>query len=188
MSDLLDLIYSCCTIAMGFFLVTAFTIHCRPVFYGALFLAFTFIFASNPTWTLVILNTASPSIRPMALGVATIFYHIFGDVPAPMIVGRVLDHYLSRAGEDKHKRYLSYLYTHWFSLSISVVMVICCALLVILAKRRYKKEQEQEPLLACFVCFSNTFNNKSKNSVIAPLWPFWPLLQQGHLSFVSFRL
>ena len=139
---------SCCAIAMCFFLTSIFLYRHKILFLGAFFFAFTFIFASNPTWTFVILNTASPLVRPMALGVATIFYHLCGDVPSPMIVGRFLDYLLAKAGDDKQKRYYAYVYCHWFSALMSIVMVIVCILTVLFAKQRLNKERrEKEGLL-----------------------------------------
>lgn len=150
---------------MLFFIVAAFSIHCKPVFFGSFFLGFTCIFASNPTWTLVILNAAPPMVRPMALGVATIFYHLCGDVPAPVIVGHVLDAFLKRAGQDEKKRWFAYLYTHWFSLSISVLMVLACLLTALFAKRRLDKEIRD----SCCIVFYHKHQNKTENQLIAPL-------------------
>lgn len=150
---------------MLFFVIAAFSIQCKPLFFGSFFLGFTCIFASNPTWTLVILNAAPPMVRPMALGVATIFYHLCGDVPAPVIVGHVLDAFLKRAGQDEKKRWLAYLYTHWFSLSISILMVIACLLTVLFAKRRLDKESRD----SCYNVSYHKQPNKTENQLIAPL-------------------
>lgn len=149
---------------MFFFILTAFTLQYKILFFCFFFLGFTCIFASNPTWTLVILNTASPFVRPMALGVATIFYHLCGDVPAPMVVGRVLDYFLQKAGSDTHQQYLSYLYAHWFSLSQSIIMVVWCLLTILCAKIRYKKEltkqPEETPIVVCIVYYNIVYMNE----------------------------
>lgn len=145
----------CCLLT---FIVTAFTVRSRVAFLGAFFFAFTFVFASNPTWSLVILHTATPLLRPMALGVATICYHILGDVPAPIAVGRVLDFFLKRAGKDKVRVWYAYLYTHWFTLCQCCCMVLWCGLIVLFVKRRFSREkeslivEENAELAQCRVC------------------------------------
>ena len=65
------------------------------------FLGCIAIFASNPSWTLVILSTSPTLIRSLAVGIATILYHIFGDVPAPIAIGKMIDVMLKNAGEDE---------------------------------------------------------------------------------------
>ena len=126
-----------CTV---FFSFTVFSVRHHLVFFVAFFFGFTSLFASNPSWTLIVLNSAAPFVRPMALGVATVFYHIFGDVPAPVIVGRFLDLCLHRAGSNPHKQWMSYLYTHWFIL-LSVIALLFMALCIFgLVRKDYVKE------------------------------------------------
>ena len=130
----------CAIACIAFFSFTIFSVRIHLLFLAAFFFGFTAVFASNPSWTLIVLNSAPPLVRPMALGVATVFYHLFGDVPAPVVVGRFLDWCLHRAGSDPHKQWMSYLYTHWFIL-LSVVALLLMALCIFgSARKTYKKE------------------------------------------------
>lgn len=135
-------LFICCAIASLCFFVTAFATHIRWLFLLGFFLGFTAVFASNPSWTLVILNSTTPLLQPMALGVAMVFYHLLGDVPAPIIVGRFLDWCLHRAKGDPAKEIMAYVYTHWFIL-LSLIIVLGSSLLVhIYTSRDYAKEKE----------------------------------------------
>ena len=81
------------------------------------------IFAANPSWTLVILTTAPSLIRSLAVGIATILYHVFGDVPAPILIGKLIDVWLKRAGEDEEKRYIAYYQVLQIVMFYSILLV-----------------------------------------------------------------
>ena len=81
------------------------------------------IFAANPSWTLVILTTAPSLIRSLAVGIATILYHVFGDVPAPILIGKLIDVWLKHAGEDEEKRYLAYYHVLQIVMFFSILLV-----------------------------------------------------------------
>lgn len=80
----------------------------RTLFLLFVFLGCIAIFATNPSWTLVVLNTAPESIRSLAVGIGTTLYHILGDVPAPILIGGLLDSWVQKAGSDETKRYIAY--------------------------------------------------------------------------------
>ena len=136
--------FVCAVISGVFCSFTAFLVHQRTVFLIFFFLGFVGIFMSNISWTLVVLNTAPPLVRPMAMAVATVFYHLCGDVPAPVITGRFLDAWLHWAGENEHRRWLAYLYTHWFILSALIFFILFTLFICILAKRKWKKEEDKD--------------------------------------------
>lgn len=123
---------------------TAFLVHHRTLFLLFFFLGFVGIFMSNPSWTLIILNAAPPLVRPMAMAVATVFYHLCGDVPAPVVTGRFLDACLHWAGENEHRRWLAYLYTHWFIMTAFILFVVFTLFIAFLAKRRVRKGENGE--------------------------------------------
>ena len=146
-------LFICCVSASLFFLVTAFATRIRWLFLLGFFFGFTAVFASNPSWTLVILNSTTPLLQPMALGVAMVFYHLLGDVPAPIIVGRFLDWCLHRAKGDPSKEVMAYVYTHWFIL-LSLVIVLGSSFLVhTYTSRDYAKEMELR------VCWNTTLKD-----------------------------
>lgn len=49
----------------------------------------------------MILSTAPQSIRSLAIGIATIFYHMLGDVPAPIIIGKMIDVFIARVETER---------------------------------------------------------------------------------------
>ena len=122
--------------------LTALMVRSRVLFLLFFFFGFTGIFMSNPSWNLIVLNAAPPLVRPMAIAVSILFNHIFGDVPGPILTGRFLDACLRWAGGNEHRRWLSYVYTHWFIL-LSVIIVISAATVVLhITKKALRKEKE----------------------------------------------
>ena len=87
------------------------------------FLGCVAIFAANPSWTLVILKTSPQSIRSLAVGIATIMYHILGDVPAPILIGKVIDFFTQRAAGDEEKLFLVYHSILQYLMFMSVLLV-----------------------------------------------------------------
>lgn len=85
---------------MTFCVLCMFTLSSRVLFLFFFFFGCVAIFAANPSWTLVILSTAPQSIRSLAIGIATIFYHILGDVPAPILIGKMIDVFIARADPE----------------------------------------------------------------------------------------
>ena len=105
-----ELIRRFSVIAMICFCVNAFCISNRAAFLILLFFACMAVFAANPSWTLTILKTSPPSIRSLAVGIATILYHIFGDVPAPILIGKCIDEFVGgKTGEERYRGYRTVL-------------------------------------------------------------------------------
>lgn len=110
-------------IAVSCCITAAFSISNRYLFLLFVFLGCIAIFAANPSWTLVILTTAPSLIRSLAVGIATILYHVFGDVPAPILIGKLIDVWLKRAGEDEEKRYIAYYQVLQIVMFFSILLV-----------------------------------------------------------------
>lgn len=85
---------------MTFCLLCSFSLSSRILFLTFFFFGCVAIFAANPSWTLVILTTAPQSIRSLAIGIATIFYHMLGDVPAPILIGKMIDVFIARVNPE----------------------------------------------------------------------------------------
>ena len=108
-------------IAMVCFCINAFCIGNRIAFLTLLFFGCTAVFAANPSWTLTILKTSPPSIRSLAVGIATILYHIFGDVPAPILIGKCIDEFVrGKTGEERYRGY-----------SIVLQLLMLCSVLMV---------------------------------------------------------
>ena len=95
----------------------------RYLFIICFFLGCVAIFAANPSWTLVILKTSPPDVRSLAVGIATIMYHFLGDVPSPIIIGKMIDVWVGRAGDDPVKRYQAYYHVLQLVLFMSIIVV-----------------------------------------------------------------
>lgn len=122
--------------------ITALCVKSKVLFLLFFFFGFTGVFMSNPSWTLIVLNTAPPLVRPMALAASILINHLLGDVPGPIFTGRFLDICLRWAGEDTHRRWLAYVYTHWFILLSLLVILISAINVCIITKRKLMKEQK----------------------------------------------
>ena len=110
-------------IAVSFCLLCSVSLVNRYFFIAFFFLGCTAIFAANPSWTLVILHTSPPHIRSLAVGIATIMYHLLGDVPAPILIGKMMDVAIEKAGDDPERLFNAYKTTLQFTLSISITIV-----------------------------------------------------------------
>ena len=88
-------------VAVTFCYLCMFSLSSRVLFLVFFFFGCVAIFAANPSWTLVILSTAPQSIRSLAIGIATIFYHMLGDVPAPIIIGKMIDVFIARVETER---------------------------------------------------------------------------------------
>ena len=93
--------------AVVFCCTDAFSVSNCYLFVFFFFIGCVCIFAANPSWTLVILKTSPPNLRPLAVGIATILYHFLGDVPAPILIGKLIDVWVSKAGDDPWKLYVA---------------------------------------------------------------------------------
>jgi predicted MFS family arabinose efflux permease len=64
----------------------------RPwVFLSAFFVAEVFVFLNTGPANAVLVNVALPEIRATAIAVSIFVYHLLGDVPSPILIGRVSD-------------------------------------------------------------------------------------------------
>ena len=126
------LISSFSIIAVGFCLLCSITLTNRYLFLSFFFLGCTAIFAANPSWTLVILHTSPPHVRSLAVGIATIMYHLLGDVPAPILIGKLIDTSVEKAGADPQKLFEAYKWTLQLTLSLSIAIVRLLLLLLLL--------------------------------------------------------
>ncbi|KAF0691179.1 Aste57867_17542 [Aphanomyces stellatus] len=61
-------------------------------------LALSFLFASTSANAIVILLCVDPSRRSLAVGVNTLFLHLLGDVPSPIILGMLKDAWAPHCG------------------------------------------------------------------------------------------
>ena len=117
------LMYSFALIAVSFCLLCSVSLTNRYFFIAFFFLGCTAIFAANPSWTLVILHTSPQHIRSLAVGIATIMYHFLGDVPAPILIGKMMDIAIEKAGDDPEQLYNAYKTTLQLTLSMSITIV-----------------------------------------------------------------
>lgn len=69
----------------------ALTAHDRAVYLPAMFLAETFVFLNTGPANTVLLNVVLPEIRATAIAVSIFVLHLLGDVPSPLLIGRVSD-------------------------------------------------------------------------------------------------
>ena len=88
-----------------------------------LFLLFFFfgcvaIFAANPSWTLVILTTTPSS---------TVFYHLLGDVPAPILIGKMIDVFIEKVDPSERINVYRGVLQGLMSLSVFLVKDNMCA-------------------------------------------------------------
>lgn len=64
----------------------------RPgTFLSAFFVAEVFVFLNTGPANAVLLNVAMPEIRATAIAVSIFVFHLLGDVPSPILIGRVSD-------------------------------------------------------------------------------------------------
>ena len=120
---IIPLIGSFSVIAVVFCCLDAFCLRNRYLFVLFFFLGCVAIFAANPSWTLVILKTSPQDVRSLAVGIATIMYHFLGDVPSPIIIGKLIDVWVGRAGDDPAKKYQAYYMVLQLVLFMSIIVV-----------------------------------------------------------------
>lgn len=89
--------------AFIFLFFTGFLTWNRNWFFLLFGIGTSFMIATNPSMTLVVLHASPDNIRPFAMGISSIIYHALGDVPSPIVVGAFLDVVRSWAGDDKQK-------------------------------------------------------------------------------------
>ncbi|EQC29347.1 hypothetical protein SDRG_12811, partial [Saprolegnia diclina VS20] len=68
------------------------------VFLGLVFLGFLFVFATQTVTTIVIMMSVSDAQRGYAMGLSTFIQHLFGDVPAAVILGALKDMWAPNCG------------------------------------------------------------------------------------------
>jgi MFS family permease len=66
----------------------ALTAHSRAVFMPCMFLAEVFVFLNTGPANAVLLNVVVPEIRATAIAVSIFVFHLLGDVPSPLFIGR----------------------------------------------------------------------------------------------------
>lgn len=99
----------------------------RVLFLLFFFLGCVAIFAANPSWTLVILTTAPLSVRSLAIGIATVFYHLLGDVPAPILIGKMIDVFIEKVDPSERINVYRGVLQGLMSLSVFLVKENKCA-------------------------------------------------------------
>jgi MFS family permease len=67
------------------------TSHDRAVYLPAIFLAEVFVFLNTGPANAVLVNVALPEIRATAIAASIFFFHLLGDVPSPILIGKVSD-------------------------------------------------------------------------------------------------
>jgi MFS family permease len=63
----------------------------REIYLGAIFLTQVFVFLNTGPANAVLVNVAMPEIRATAIAVSIFVYHLLGDVPSPILIGRASD-------------------------------------------------------------------------------------------------
>jgi MFS family permease len=63
----------------------------REVYLPAIFLAEVFVFLNTGPANAVLVNVALPEIRATAIGASIFVFHLLGDVPSPILIGKVSD-------------------------------------------------------------------------------------------------
>lgn len=71
----------------------------------------------------MVMGTAPPLVRSLAVGIATILYHVFGDVPAPILIGNLIDSWLKKAGTDEGRKYQAYHSVLQIVMTVSIALV-----------------------------------------------------------------
>jgi MFS family permease len=67
------------------------TAHDRSVYLPAIFIAEVLVFLNTGPANAVLVNVTLPEVRAMAIGLSIFVFHLLGDAPSPVLIGKVSD-------------------------------------------------------------------------------------------------
>ncbi|OQR81613.1 Major Facilitator Superfamily (MFS) [Thraustotheca clavata] len=131
----------------------------KIVFLLVMFLGFLFIIATQTVTTIVIMMSVNDSQRGYAVGLSTFIQHLFGDVPAAVILGALKDFWAPHCGsvtDAKGKDILDpncskdqdgLRYTLSFAYGWLLWAVVCWGITYMISRKWYRAGQHNETLL-----------------------------------------
>jgi MFS family permease len=73
------------------FTIVGLTAGAKPVYLSALFVAQVLVFLNTGPANAVLVNVVLPEIRATAISISIFAYHLLGDVPSPILIGKISD-------------------------------------------------------------------------------------------------